>query len=86
MDSPAAGILLVLGGLLLLSIVRICHTQDGRKEVRKPIGELGWIGDRYLEIGGESVVVTLGVSLVLGIDRYVQFLRGDFAKFRADLG
>ncbi|WP_275881744.1 hypothetical protein [Halorhabdus sp. BNX81] len=54
--------------------------------MRKPIGELGWIGDRYLEIGGESVVVTLGVSLVLGIDRYVQFLRGDFAKFRADLG
>jgi len=80
-DKLAANILLVIGGLLLISVVTIFHTDKALDEIEKGVGNLVWWGHVWLWIVGVPVVVVLGVALTLGIVEYVEFLRGDFIPF-----
>jgi len=84
-DILAAQILLVVGALLLISLVTIFHTEEAIDEIQKGVTDLGWWGSVWLWIVGVPVVIVLGVSLMLGIDSYIQFLQGPFAEFLSSL-
>ena len=84
-DTLAAKILLVIGALLLISLVVIFHTEAAIDELQKGVADLGWWGSVWLWIVGVPVVIVLGVSLILGIDSYINFLTGPFADFLGSL-
>ena len=80
-DYFAAQILLVIGGLLLSSMVATFHTDEAIAELGKGIDDFGRLGNLWLWIVSVPVIVVLGVSLVLGVSGFFEFLKGPFADF-----
>ncbi len=81
LDILAAEILLVAGSLLLMVLVAWLGTDKAIEELKKGIGDLGWMGTTWVWLIRVPVVVVLVVSLYLGFVDYAEFLREDFADF-----
>ncbi|MFB6201191.1 MAG: sodium-dependent transporter [Halorhabdus sp.] len=84
-DSFAAGILLVLGGILLVILVSWIHGDEAITELSKGVGRLGSNGQIWLWVVRIPVLVVLLVSLYLGVTDYLDFLTDDFAAFLTNL-
>jgi NSS family neurotransmitter:Na+ symporter len=80
-DLFANNILLVAGALLLSILVGWIIPEHALDEVGKGIGDLGVWGRTWLWLVRVPVVVTLLVTLALGIAGYYDFLTGDFAEW-----
>ncbi|MCU4717987.1 sodium-dependent transporter [Halapricum hydrolyticum] len=85
-DIFAAQILLVLGGILLVTLVSWLHPEEAIDELSKGIKSFSGIDQVWLWTVRIPVLVVLIVSLYLGIDTFVDFLTGDaFTDFLASL-
>lgn len=80
-DILAAQILLVAGAILLMVLVAWLHPQEAIDELEAGVGELGFLGGAWVWLVRIPVLVVLIVSLYLGVEGYVEFLRGEFADF-----
>jgi len=82
-DIFAAKILLVLGGILLVTAVSWIYSDKALAELSKGIGSFSGIGTVWLWTVRVPVLVVLIISLYLGIDSFIDFLAGPFAEFLA---
>ncbi|WP_229115136.1 sodium-dependent transporter [Halapricum desulfuricans] len=80
-DIFAAQILLVLGGILLVTAVAWIYADKAIDELSKGVTSFSGLDQVWLWIVRVPVLVVLVVSLYLGIDGFVEFLQGDFAEF-----
>ena len=80
-DILAAEILLVTGGILVMTLVAWLYADEAIEELSKGIGELGAAGKAWIWTVRVPVIVVLLVSLVLAIQGYYDFLTGPFADF-----
>ncbi|WP_181686128.1 sodium-dependent transporter [Halorhabdus salina] len=84
-DILAAKILLLTGGILLVTLVVWVHADEAIGELSKGIGRFGSLGSIWLWTVRVPVLIVLIVSLILGIQEYATFLTGDFAEFLGNL-
>jgi len=80
-DIFAAQILLVLGGILLVTAVAWIYTDTAVDELSKGIGSFSGLDTLWIWTVRIPVLVVLLVSLALGILGFIEFLLGDFAEF-----
>lgn len=80
-DNLADGILLILGGLLVSAYVSWRWNEEAVAELSKGIGNLGSLGTYWIWVVRIPVIAVLVVSLILGIDEFIDFLDEEFIDF-----
>ena len=84
-DSLAAKILLILGGILLMTAITWLNADQAIEELQKGIGNLGAVGSLWIWMVRVPVIVVLIISLYLAVTGYVDFLTGPFADYIGSL-